>query len=63
MGTQIHEREAYRAIFAFGGSLADLDPTQVANVPAAITNARDFAAEVVSLLKTSKPGAKPARVA
>src|SRR5665213_1474897 len=62
-GTQIHEREAYRAIFAFGGSLSDLDPAQVANVPAAITNARAFVAEVVSLLKTSKTGANPARVA
>lgn len=62
-GTQIHEREAYRAIFAFGGTLAELDPAQVANVSAAITNAKDFAAEVVSLLKASKPGAKPARVA
>lgn len=62
-GTQLHEREAYRAIFAFGGSLSDLDPAQVANVPAAITNARAFVAEVVSLLKTSKTGANPARVA
>jgi hypothetical protein len=28
-GTQIHEREAYRALFAFGGTLTDLDPAQV----------------------------------
>src|ERR1700721_947439 len=28
-GVQIHEREAYRAMFAFGGTLAGLDPTQV----------------------------------
>jgi len=38
-GTQIHEREAYRALFAFGGTLTDLDPAQVANLPAARLNA------------------------
>jgi len=53
--TQIHEREAYRSIFAFGGALTDLDSTQVANVPAAVTNARLFAAEVLSKLMHSKP--------
>src|ERR1700683_4809755 len=46
-GTQIHEREAYRALFAFGGTLADLDPAQVANLPAAQLNATAFAGEVV----------------
>jgi len=50
-GAQIHEREAYRALFAFGGTLADLDPAQVANLPAARTNARAFAAEVIERLK------------
>lgn len=50
-GTQIHEREAYRAMFAFGGTLAGLDPTQVANLPAARANARMFAAEVIEALK------------
>ena len=51
MSTQIHERDAYRAIFAFGGTLSGLDSAQVANIPAALRNARDFAAEVVSILK------------
>ncbi len=51
MSTQIHEREAFRAIFAFGGGLSALDATQVANIPAAIRNARDFAAEVITLLQ------------
>jgi chromosome partitioning protein len=37
---QIHKREAYRALFAFGGTLAGLDPAQVANLPAARMNAR-----------------------
>ncbi len=53
--TQIHEREAYRSIFAFGGTLTGLDPSQVANVPAAVTNARLFAAEVLSTLMEKKP--------
>jgi chromosome partitioning protein len=49
--TQIHEREAYRALFSFGGTLESLDPRQVSNLPAAVTNAREFAAEVVAMLR------------
>jgi chromosome partitioning protein len=49
--TRIHEREAYRAIFSFGGTLSGLDPAQVRNIPAAVENAQAFAAEVVSILK------------
>ena len=41
--TQMHERDAFRAIFSFGGSLTDLDRGQVGNVVAAIANARAFA--------------------
>ena len=48
---RINEREAYRAIFSFGGCLSDLEPSQVRNIPAAVENAQAFAAEVVSLLK------------
>jgi chromosome partitioning protein len=48
---RITEREAYRAIFSFGGTLAGLDPAQVRNIPSAVANARAFAAEVVELLK------------
>lgn len=49
--TRIHEREAYRALFSFGGTLGKLDPAQVRNIPAAAANARAFAVEVVQLLK------------
>jgi len=49
--TQMHEREAFRAIFSFGGTLATLEASQVANLPAAITNARALAAEIVSELR------------
>jgi chromosome partitioning protein len=52
-GAQIHEREAYRAMFSFGGTLADLDPAQVSNLPAARLNARTFAGEVIETLKAN----------
>jgi chromosome partitioning protein len=53
--TQMHERDAFKGIFSFGGSLADLDRSQVGNVAAAQANARVFAAEVLAILK---PAAK-----
>jgi chromosome partitioning protein len=53
--TQIHERDAYRAIFSFGGTLSKLDSSQVSNIKAAASNARAFAAEVVALLKRKVP--------
>jgi chromosome partitioning protein len=58
LGTQIHERDAFRAIFAFGGTLSGLDPAQVTNIPAAVRNARDFAAEIVTFLKDEATTAK-----
>lgn len=50
--TQVHEREAYRALFSFGGTLESLDPAHVSNLGAAIINARALAGEVVSMLRT-----------
>jgi chromosome partitioning protein len=49
--TQMHERDAFRAIFSFGGSLAGLDRGQVGGVAAALANARAFAAEILSTLR------------
>jgi chromosome partitioning protein len=51
LDTRLYEREAYRAIFAFGGTLESLDPHQVRNIDAAIDNAAAFADEVLRLLK------------
>ena len=48
---QIHEREAYRALFSFGGTLESLNPQFVSNLDAAIINARAFAGEVISMLR------------
>lgn len=51
LGTALHERDAYRAIFSFGGTLSGLKPDLVRNVPTAIANAREYMAEVVALLR------------
>jgi chromosome partitioning protein len=48
--TALHERDAFRAIFSFGGSLSDLDAKAVGGVPAALNNARQFTAEIVAML-------------
>ncbi len=50
-GTAIHERDAYRAIFSYGGTLSSLSPSAVRNTSAAIDNAKQFVAEVVAMLK------------
>jgi chromosome partitioning protein len=49
--TQIHERDAYRALFSFGGTLSSLNPAEVRNIEAAVNNARAFAGELVSMLR------------
>jgi chromosome partitioning protein len=56
--TQLHERDAYRALFAFGGTLSGLDATQVSNIPAAILNAHNFTREIVDILKPKPQAAK-----
>ena len=53
MQTQMHERDAFKAIFSYGGGLRDLDDTQVRNIDAAKENAEAFAIEAVTLLKKS----------
>jgi chromosome partitioning protein len=55
--TQMHEREAFRAIFSFGGTLESLDSAQVSNLQAAVANARAFAAEVIAILRQSPAAA------
>lgn len=53
MAAQMHEREAFRAIFSFGGTLDTLPPSQVSNLAAAAANAHAVAAEVVSILRAT----------
>lgn len=63
MTAQMHEREAFRAIFSFGGTIDSLLPSQVSNLPAASSNARAVAAEVVSLLRTAMPAQRKGKAA
>src|SRR3984885_1033573 len=59
--TQMHEREAFRAVFSFGGTLESLDTSQVSNRDAAIKNARELASEILALLReTVETPAEPA---
>jgi chromosome partitioning protein len=51
---RLHEREAFRSIFSFGGTLSGLNPKNVRNIPAAVENAQAFAAEIIILLKAQK---------
>lgn len=51
--TQMNEREAFRALFSFGGTLETLNPDQVANLDKAIANARAFAGEAVDMLRNA----------
>lgn len=62
-GTALNERDAFRAIFSFGGTLSGLDPNAVSNVQAALNNARQFAAETIGMLKRQREPARQAAVA
>jgi chromosome partitioning protein len=53
--TALYERDAFRAIFSFGGTLSGLNPNAVGGVPAALNNARQFTAEIVAMLTRSQP--------
>ncbi len=52
--TRLLEREAFRSLFSFGGTLSGLDPKNVRNIPAAVENAQAFAAEVIRMLKAQQ---------
>ncbi|MCH5374488.1 MAG: ParA family protein [Planctomycetes bacterium] len=49
--TELNERDAYAALFSFGGSVHTLDPKKVNNLDKAVNNSRQFAAEVVNRLR------------
>jgi len=60
---QINEREAYRALFSFGGTLETLNPQLVGNLDLAIVNARAFAGEVIAMLRDVTQTESTAQVA
>ena len=51
METRLFDREPFRALFSFGGSLSSLKDKGMSNLPAALANAREFTAEVVERLR------------
>lgn len=51
---ELHEREAFRAIFSFRKPLDQLDEGDVVNIAKAITNAERFTAEVIDKLRQIK---------
>lgn len=52
--TQMHEREAFRAMFSFKSTLEDLEQEEVSNLPKAIENAEAFAKEIIETLRDRK---------
>jgi chromosome partitioning protein len=48
---RLYDREAFRAIFSFGGSLSALADRGVGNLPAAKANALQFASELIERLR------------
>jgi chromosome partitioning protein len=62
-GTQLHERDPYRAIFAFGGTLRTLDTKQVRGVDAAVVDVEAFSREIIRRLDALAVHPKRERVA
>ena len=56
--TEIHDRDAYSALFSVGGGPRGLSSKDVNNVEAAVRNGADFAAEVVTMLRSHSAGQK-----
>jgi chromosome partitioning protein len=56
-GTALNDRDAYRAVFAMGGTLCTLNPEEVGGLDAARTNADRYVAEVVRALKALRSAA------
>jgi chromosome partitioning protein len=62
-GTALTDRDAFRTIFSFGGTLSGLDPNAVSNVQGALNNARQFTAETIDMLKRHAAPVRQAEVA
>jgi chromosome partitioning protein len=64
METELHDREAFRAIFSFRQTLKGLDPNEVANLDKAQANVEEYALEIVrGLATTSRSTKQDAKVA
>ncbi|MFO0433109.1 MAG: AAA family ATPase [bacterium] len=51
--SQLHEREAFKAMFSYQRTLEELDPAKVANLDKAIANAQQIVAEIIAILRTT----------
>jgi chromosome partitioning protein len=51
--THLHEREAFKALQTYGGTVEDLDPGQVGGLERAIQNAREYAIEAILILRSA----------
>ena len=60
--SELHEREAFRAVFSFRQPLERLDPVEVGNLNKAIANAEAFATEVIELLRKGQGAAAEAHI-
>jgi chromosome partitioning protein len=63
LATRLFDREAYRALFSFGGALSGLQDKGVSNLPAAIKNAVEFTAEIVERLRNGNKAVAEKEVA
>ena len=61
--TQLHEREAFRAMFSFMQPLETLDPKDVPNLDKAVANAEEFTAEIIEKLREGRGKTEKAKVA
>jgi chromosome partitioning protein len=48
---ELNDRTAFSSLHNLGGSLADMNPTDVGGLDRAIQNANSFASEVVDILE------------
>lgn len=55
--TAVAEREAYRSLFSYGGTLSGLDPAAVSSLRTARENAQALAGEVIHMVKKTKAAA------
>lgn len=60
---RLYDREAFRAIFSYGGTLTGLADKGVSNLPAAIGNALEYTSEVVEWLRSRRLEAAKAALA
>lgn len=61
--TQLFDREAYRALFSFGGTLEGLADKGVSNLDTAIKNARMLVAELIMKIRAGDTPKKKAKAA